>query len=168
MRHETHIHLSGNADYVAVSKHQCPACQGYLIRTPRRSVDRVLSLFLPVLRYRCQRFSCQWHGNLRMDRGAGTSAARGEGSAGVAARTRHRSNRLPLSFTVHMALSFAGMVLVVLVGTVEPLDIYRTLNFKPSDRGWSTTVSLRDPAPAGDSTLDARPALAQAPDPATQ
>ena len=52
------------ADYIGISEHMCPKCQGHLIRTPRRPTDRLLSLFKPVQRYRCARFSCQWVGNL--------------------------------------------------------------------------------------------------------
>ena len=55
------------ADYVSVSHHLCPLCGGNLIQTPRRPVDRFWSLFVSVHRYRCNRFSCQWAGNLRVD-----------------------------------------------------------------------------------------------------
>lgn len=55
------------ADYVSVSKHACALCGGNLIRTPCRPIDRLWNLFVPVHRYRCSRFSCQWTGNLRVD-----------------------------------------------------------------------------------------------------
>ena len=55
-------------DYVSVSHHLCAECGGNLIRTPRRPIDRVWNLFVPVHRYRCDRFACQWTGNLRVDR----------------------------------------------------------------------------------------------------
>jgi len=53
-------------DYRFASNHVCTECQGSLIRTPRRPIDRVISLFVPVHRYRCIRFGCQWIGNLRV------------------------------------------------------------------------------------------------------
>jgi len=45
----------------------CPLCHGTLIRTPRRPIDRLRSLFTPVQRFRCERFTCQWVGNIRID-----------------------------------------------------------------------------------------------------
>lgn len=51
------------AGYVGNTKHTCPRCHGNLIRTPRRFIDRLRSLFTPVQRYRCDRFSCRWVGN---------------------------------------------------------------------------------------------------------
>lgn len=54
------------ADYVSASKHRCALCAGNLIRTPRRAIDHLWNVFVPVQRYRCSRFSCQWVGNLRV------------------------------------------------------------------------------------------------------
>jgi hypothetical protein len=46
----------------------CPLCgEGYLIRIHRRVIDRLLSLFMPVYRFRCLCFSCQWEGNIRVN-----------------------------------------------------------------------------------------------------
>lgn len=43
----------------------CPLCGSPgLIRIHRRPIDRVLSLFVEVYRFRCQQFECQWEGNL--------------------------------------------------------------------------------------------------------
>jgi hypothetical protein len=61
------------ADYVSVSHHHCAQCGGNLIRTPRRPIDHIWSLFVPVLRYRCNRFACQWTGNVRADNRAASS-----------------------------------------------------------------------------------------------
>jgi len=36
-------------------------------RIPRRLVDRLLSIFTPVCRYRCRSMICGWEGNLRND-----------------------------------------------------------------------------------------------------
>lgn len=56
-----------NADRPAwVSRTQvCPRCKGYVIRVPRRLVDRLVSLLLPRQRYACQSMACHWEGNLR-------------------------------------------------------------------------------------------------------
>jgi hypothetical protein len=54
-------------DYIGVRKYRCPNCDAKLIRTARRPIDRLLSLFVPQLRFRCTRFQCQWVGNIRMD-----------------------------------------------------------------------------------------------------
>lgn len=56
------------AGYVGNTKHTCPRCHGNLIRRPRRLIDRLQSLFTPVQRYRCDRFSCRWIGNIEIDR----------------------------------------------------------------------------------------------------
>ena len=34
------------------------------MRVPRRLLDRLLSMFVLVHRYRCPCFSCQWEGNI--------------------------------------------------------------------------------------------------------
>lgn len=51
------------------SHHRCPRCDGRLIRAWRRPVDRFMCNFVPLHRYRCGDFSCQWEGNLRTARG---------------------------------------------------------------------------------------------------
>jgi hypothetical protein len=53
----------------ATSKRICPVCGDCsLIRVRRRIIDRLLTLFLPVHRYRCRHYACQWKGNLRVPR----------------------------------------------------------------------------------------------------
>lgn len=66
-----------NADRPAwVSRTQaCPRCGGYVIRVPRRLVDRMVSLLLPRQRYSCQAAGCHWEGNLR-PRGGGKKGKR--------------------------------------------------------------------------------------------
>ena len=56
----------------------CPLCDGLLMRIPRRPIDRFTSIFGEHHRFRCERFSCQWEGNLRAD---GTAEAGTEHSA---------------------------------------------------------------------------------------
>jgi hypothetical protein len=43
----------------------CPACTGNLERIARRWPDRMLSLWVPVRRYRCTAQTCGWQGVLR-------------------------------------------------------------------------------------------------------
>jgi hypothetical protein len=47
------------------SKRRCPVCDGPLTQTPRRLVDRALSVFVSMHRYRCPNFLCAFEGNLR-------------------------------------------------------------------------------------------------------
>ena len=44
---------------------RCPVCNGTTYRIPRRFVNLLLSIFMPVRRYRCRAMSCSWEGNLR-------------------------------------------------------------------------------------------------------
>lgn len=62
------------AGSIGASKHPCPKCGGDLARIPRRLTDRLTSLLLPKHRYRCYSFSCQWEGNIRVDRAAANKA----------------------------------------------------------------------------------------------
>ena len=48
-------------------RHTCPLCKGALMRIWRRPIDRFSSQFVPVHRFQCERFSCGWEGNLRID-----------------------------------------------------------------------------------------------------
>ncbi len=43
----------------------CPRCSGSVYRVPRRFVDLLLSIFVPVRRYRCGSMGCSWEGDLR-------------------------------------------------------------------------------------------------------
>lgn len=42
----------------------CPICSKGLSRIRRRAIDRLQSLVIPVLRYRCANAACSWEGNL--------------------------------------------------------------------------------------------------------
>ena len=62
-----HLPTLNNSAACAVSHSNfCPLCHGSLVRTWRRPVDRFTSLFVPVQRFKCDAFSCQWEGNLRL------------------------------------------------------------------------------------------------------
>lgn len=43
----------------------CPHCNGSVYRTHRRFVDLLMSIFIPIRRYRCDSMLCDWEGNLR-------------------------------------------------------------------------------------------------------
>jgi len=43
----------------------CPCCRSRLQRVRRGFADRLLSLFVPVLRYRCGSATCGWEALLR-------------------------------------------------------------------------------------------------------
>ena len=51
---------------------QCPKCHGGIHRTHRRGFDRMVSLLVPVRRYRCTNAQCRWRG-LRIGTGHGAS-----------------------------------------------------------------------------------------------
>lgn len=48
----------------------CPNCnsRGSVHRVQRRLIDRALSLFVSVQRYRCDAMGCDWEGNLPAER----------------------------------------------------------------------------------------------------
>jgi len=53
---------------------RCPKCNGGIHRAHRRRLDRLVSLFVPVRRYRCTNDQCRWRG-LRVGTGHGESRA---------------------------------------------------------------------------------------------
>lgn len=52
----------------AAHRPACPHCKGAVIRVPRRFVDLLISIFVPVRRFRCCAMRCGWEGNLRNSR----------------------------------------------------------------------------------------------------
>ena len=59
------------ASYVPdASEQPCPRCAGNLIRIRRRTIDRLLSVVMPVHRYECPHYCCGWKGNIRVRSGA--------------------------------------------------------------------------------------------------
>lgn len=48
----------------SVAEVHCPRCQAVAYRVRRRWIDRLISLFRPVRRYRCHEFRCDWEGNI--------------------------------------------------------------------------------------------------------
>ena len=110
MNPHANLHMPKQADYVNTCDLECPVCGTNLIRTPRRQVDRVVSLFVPVRRFRCQNFSCQWQGNLRNELVVAALAPTGKG-------VRRRPRRIPRQFMFHMALVLGGIVLIFVLGS---------------------------------------------------
>jgi hypothetical protein len=53
---------------------RCPRCDGSIHRVHRHAVDRVISIFVSVRRYRCANDACRWHG-LRVGTGHGSGQA---------------------------------------------------------------------------------------------
>lgn len=49
----------------AANRPTCPECGAAVDRIARRWLDRLLSLFTPVRRYRCRSMACGWEGQLR-------------------------------------------------------------------------------------------------------
>jgi hypothetical protein len=45
-----------------IAGRDCPHCGGVLIRIHRRPIDRLMSLYVPVARYRCRNHECGWQG----------------------------------------------------------------------------------------------------------
>jgi hypothetical protein len=66
--------VSGSSGHVfSVASERCPACGDIVSRIPRRPIDRILSVFVSMRRYRCPNVLCVWEGNVR-DRPLGTEA----------------------------------------------------------------------------------------------
>jgi len=57
---------------------RCPRCNGNIHRVHRHAVDRLISLYVPVQRYRCANDQCLWHGlRVGAGHGSGRSSSRG-------------------------------------------------------------------------------------------
>jgi hypothetical protein len=51
---------------LAATHKRCPLCAEPLLRMHRTSVDRMISMVVPVHRYRCYNLSCNWEGVLQV------------------------------------------------------------------------------------------------------
>lgn len=59
-------HPTGAPEVDGTAPYTCPRCgERDLIRVHRRFIDRLLSVFVRLRRFRCAQFQCQWEGNLR-------------------------------------------------------------------------------------------------------
>lgn len=59
----------------------CPKCGGSIHRTRRTGIDRLISAYVPVRRYRCNNATCRWHG-LRVGAAHGVSRRRAAAPGG--------------------------------------------------------------------------------------
>lgn len=64
---------------VRLARLRCPRCDGSLYRIHRTGIDRFISFYVPVRRYRCRADRCSWSG-LRTGRGHGVSEHTDAGS----------------------------------------------------------------------------------------
>ena len=114
----THTANNEQTSGLGVSRHACPECKGPLHRAVRRPVDHLTGLFVPVRRYRCHHFACQWEGNFRKGVGDGKD----RGALGSHLQGVKGAGKPPMSFVVHMAIVAVGLVLVLVVSLIEPVD----------------------------------------------
>jgi hypothetical protein len=56
--------LSNTEHSAHLNLRRCPRCNSWINPIPRRLVDLLLNLFMPVERYCCRSFRCDWEGNL--------------------------------------------------------------------------------------------------------
>jgi hypothetical protein len=56
----------------------CPRCKSSVFRVSRRFLDLLVSIFMPVRRYRCISMECPWEGNFREKRYSQAFHGRGE------------------------------------------------------------------------------------------
>ena len=68
------MYTYGNSHGDDMIAHTCPRCDGDMIRVRRRLVDRFVSLFVGVRRFRCVSPACNWEGNVRRTSGRVSAA----------------------------------------------------------------------------------------------
>ncbi len=56
----------------------CPRCSAAVFRVSRRLIDVLISIFVPVRRFRCRSMNCGWEGNFRDKRLYLLSPAQGQ------------------------------------------------------------------------------------------
>ena len=52
---------------MGINTWKCPICGSYTTRVHRRMIDRIASLIIPVHRYKCHNYQCQWQGNVKQN-----------------------------------------------------------------------------------------------------
>jgi len=82
----------------------CPDCAGALVRASRLPLDRLVSLFNPVHRYRCPNFACQWQGCMPIN---GLAAARDPRIA------KDEPPRAPVAALILLAALVTALVVVL-------------------------------------------------------
>ena len=114
--------MSHGSGHTTVSTTPCPLCSRPLRRTWRRPIDRLKNLVVPVQRFRCYHFECQWEGNLPAARKnfVSTKAQLAELQS---PRKRRSTSSLTWSFVVSTSLALAGLIGVsALVVTDRPVS----------------------------------------------
>jgi len=111
----------GPIAYGPVTGVDCPNCGATPVREQRRLVDRLHSLIVPVKRYRCENFACQWVGNIA-DTDARAPGSRADPGTGVRGDENQRYSSVPVSFVVHMVLVAAAVVFVMVYSSVESMS----------------------------------------------
>jgi hypothetical protein len=128
-------------------KRACPKCGGDLFRIARRSIDRAISAFMPVQRFRCHFFSCHWEGNIRLTRqesAAIEAEADSTNALGTRASGQSPSRKVPRSFLVHMCLTVAGLVAVVVFTTTDLFSDPEVGIAERRSQQWVTNPKLAD------------------------
>ena len=93
---------ASSTSYRYAHEKHCPMCHARLTRTPRRLQDRLWSLVTPLERYQCDRFTCQWIGNIKSRR-AQQQEAQGA-----------RSRSIPKPACIAVALAGATVLALIL------------------------------------------------------
>ena len=111
----------------------CPLCGGPLRRTWRRPIDRLRNLFVPVQRFRCYHFECQWVGNLPAAH-KNFVATKPQFAEFQHQKKRRSSSTLTWSFVVSTSLALAGLIGVsALIALDVPVSQQQAANTDPSD-----------------------------------
>ena len=82
------------------------------MRVRRRQMDTISSIFVPVHRYRCGSFSCQWEGNLPANNDSKVSEI-------LLLRRHNRQPKPPASFVVSVAFVIVGSLVVLGAGVFD-------------------------------------------------
>jgi hypothetical protein len=110
-------------------------------------MDRALSAFMPVQRFRCHFFSCHWEGNIRLTRQESAAFEAEEDSTnalGTRVSGQSPSRKVPRSFVVHMWLTAAGLVAVVVFTTTDLLSDPEIGIAERRSQQWVATPKLGD------------------------
>jgi hypothetical protein len=125
--------------YARYTAKSCPKCRSNLHRVWRRPVDRLISFFVPVHRFRCQQFVCQWTGNLRV---AGTSVSNSlppETDDPFTNPVRASASR---TFIGSMLLLVAGIATIILVPVMDLMHKDPQAYLEPSSHELSAAPKL--------------------------
>ena len=74
-----HRPFTSSAGLTGAIRHTCPLCHGRVVRVWRRPFDRFVSWLVPLQRFHCEDFSCQWEGNFRTPEGSDGQVTRRSG-----------------------------------------------------------------------------------------